>query len=323
MRKSCAVMIAAAVLATVAGNALAQAYPAKPVRLIVPFAAGGTLDITTRILADRLREQSGYIPTVENRPGADGNIGTELVARSTPDGHTLLMSAITIQVIQLALFGKLPYDLYNDFAPVTLLAQIPLLLVTHPSLPVNTVREFIAFAKTRPGQLLYSSTSTGSSIHLAGVMLDRMSGIKTVHIPYKGGGPATIGLVSGEVHYSFMPLALTQQYIAAGRLRAWAIASARRHPDLPKLPTVSESGVPGFEADSWYGLMAPAKTSRDIVAKLNADVLKAINSPELKKRFSEQGIVPQAGTPEQFADYIKRDAAKYSKLVKESGIKVD
>lgn len=211
MRKSCAVLIATTVLATVAGNAPAQTYPAKPVRLIVPFAAGGALDITTRILADRLREQSGYIPVVENRPGADGNIGTVLVARSAPDGHTLLMSAITIQVIQLALFDKQPYDLYDDFAPVTLLAQIPMLLVTHPSLPVNTVREFIAFAKIRPGQLLYSSTGTGSSIHLAGVMFDRMSGIKTVHIPYKGGALATVGLVSGEVHYRFMSLALSQQ----------------------------------------------------------------------------------------------------------------
>ena len=323
MRRMIAVAALAAVLqaAGAAAQTAGPAYPSKPVRLVVPFAPGGTLDITSRILAERLREQSGYVPIVDNRSGADGNIGAEFVARAAPDGHTVLMSAITIQVIQLALFGKLPYDLYNDFAPVTLLAQIPLLLVTHPALPVTSVRELVALGKKRPGQLLYSSTSTGSSTHLAGVMLDWMSGIKTVHIPYKGGGPATFGLVSGEVHYSFMPLALTQQYIATGRLRALGIASARRHADLPKLPTLGEAGVPGFEADSWYGVMVPVKTPRDIVAKLHADVLKAINSPELKKTFSEQGILPHSSTPEQFADYIRKDAAKYSRLVKETGLK--
>lgn len=312
----------ALVFAAAAGGAAAQTYPAKPVRLVIPFAPGGTLDVTTRILADQLRA-SGYTPLVDNRAGADGVIGAELVARSAPDGYTVLMSAITIQVIQLALYEKLPYDLMNDFVPVSLFVQIPLLLVTHKSLPVKTVKEFIALAKSRPGELLYSSSGTGSSIHLAGVLFDRTTGTKTVHIAYKGGGPATMGLVVGEVQYSFMPLALVRQHVESGRLRAIAVASLKRDPNLPNIPTVSESGVKGFEADSWYGVMLPAKTPREIVAKLNADVVKAIASPVVTKKLTEQSIAPRSSTPEEFADYIRRDARKYSKLVKESGIKLE
>lgn len=312
----------ALVFAAAAGAAAAQTYPAKPVRLVVPFAPGGTLDITTRILADQLRA-SGYTPLVDNRAGADGVIGSEFVARSAPDGYTVLMSAITIQVIQLALYEKLPYDLMNDFVPVSLFVQIPLLLVTHKSLPVKTVKELIALAKSRPGELLYSSSGTGSSIHLAGVLFDRTTGTKTVHVAYKGGGPATIGLVVGEVHYSFMPLALVRQHAESGRLRAIAVASLKRDPNLPNIPTVSESGLKGFEADSWYGVMLPAKTPREIVAKLNADVVKAIASPVVTKKLTEQSIVPRSSTPEEFADYIRRDARNYSKLVKESGIKLE
>lgn len=312
----------ALVFAAAAGAATAQTYPAKPVRLVVPFAPGGTLDMTTRILADQLRA-SGYTPLVDNRAGADGVIGSELVARSAPDGYTVLMSAITIQVIQFALYEKLPYDLMNDFVPVSLFVQIPLLLVTHKSLPVKTVKELIALAKSRPGELLYSSSGTGSSIHLAGVLFDRTTGTKTVHVAYKGGGPATIGLVVGEVQYSFMPLALVRQHAESGRLRAIAVASLKRDPNLPDIPTVSESGVKGFEADSWYGMMLPAKTPREIVAKLNIDVVKAIASPAVTKKLAEQSIVPRSSTPEEFADYIRRDARKYSKLVKESGIKLE
>lgn len=312
----------ALVFASAAGAAAAQTYPTKPVRLVVPFAPGGTLDMTTRILADQLRA-SGYAPLVDNRAGADGVIGSELVARSAPDGYTVLMSAITIQVIQLALYEKLPYDLMNDFVPVSLFVQIPLLLVTHKSLPVKTVKELVALARSRPGELLYSSSGTGSSIHLAGVLFDRTTGTKTVHVAYKGGGPATIGLVVGEVQYSFMPLALVRQHAESGRLRAIAVASLERDPNLPDIPTVSESGVKGFEADSWYGVMLPAKTPREIVAKLNADVVKAIASPVVTKKLAEQSIVPRSSTPEEFADYIRRDARKYSKLVKESGIKLE
>lgn len=312
----------ALVFAAAAGAAAAQTYPTKPVRLVVPFAPGGTLDMTTRILADQLRA-SGYTTLVDNRAGADGVIGSEFVARSAPDGYTVLMSAITIQVIQSALYEKLPYDIMNDFVPVSLFVQIPLLLVTHKSLPVKTVKELIALAKSRPGELLYSSSGTGSSIHLAGVLFDRTTGTKTVHVAYKGGGPATIGLVVGEVHYSFMPLALVRQHAESGRLRAIAVASFKRDPNLPNIPTVSESGVKDFEADSWYGLMLPAKTPRQIVAKLNADVVKAIASPMVTKKLAEQSIVPRSSTPEEFADYIRRDARKYSKLVKESDIKLE
>jgi len=314
------VMLAASMQAA---SVAAQQYPAKPVRFVVPFASGGGVDITARLLAQRMSEQSGYTIVVDNRPGANGNLGAEMAARAPADGYTLLMSAVTLQVINSALYSKLPYDLVRDFAPISLLTQAPLFLVVHPSLPVKNVKEFIALAKARPGKLNYGSSGTGSSLHLAGVMFDKATGIKTNHVPYRGGGPAMVELAAGQIEFSYPLLGIVQQFVDSGRVRLLGVAALKRYPDLPNLPTIAEQGVPGFEAETVYGLLAPSNTPRAILDKLNADVVKALAAPEMGRKLAEQGMVPQPTTSEEFARYLKRDLAKYSKVVKESGIQVD
>ncbi len=305
------------------GSVAAQQYPAKPVRFLVPFAAGGGVDITARLLAQRMNEQSGYTIVVDNRPGANGNLGAEMVAKAPADGYTLLMSAVTLQVINSALYSKLPYDLMRDFAPISLLTHAPLFLAVHPSLPVKNVKEFIALARARPGKLNYGSSGTGSSLHLAGVMFDKATGIKTNHVPYRGGGPAVVDLAAGQIEFCYPLLGIVQQFVDSGRVRLLGVAALKRYPDLPNLPTIAEQGVPGFEAETVYGLLAPANTPRAILDKLNADVLKALATSEMKRKLTEQGMVPLPTTGEEFSRYLKRDLAKYSKVVKESGIQVD
>jgi tripartite-type tricarboxylate transporter receptor subunit TctC len=300
-----------------------QPYPAKPVRFVVPFAPGGGVDISSRILGQRLREQSGYTVVVDNRPGANGNLGAEMVAKAPPDGYTLLMSAVTLQIINSALYAKLPYDLVRDFAPISLTTYSPLFLAVHPSLPAKNVKEFIALAKTRPGQLNYGSSGTGSSLHLAGVMFDKATGIKTLHVPYKGGGPAMIDLVAGHIEFSWPLLAIVQPFVDVGKVRLLGVAALKRYPDLPSVPTIAEQGVPGFEAETVYGVMAPIGTPRAIQEKLNADVVKALGAPDMKKKMQEQGMVPQPTTQEEFARYLTRNISLYTKVVKESGIQVD
>ncbi len=305
------------------GSGSAQQYPAKPVRFIVPFAAGGGLDITGRLLAQQLNEQSGYTAIVDNRPGANGNLGAELAAKASADGYTLLMSAVTLQVINSALYSKLPYDLMRDFAPISLLTYAPLFLAVHPSLPVKNVKEFIALAKSRPGRLNYGSSGTGSSLHLAGVMFDKAAGIKTNHVPYRGGGPAAVDLAAGQIEFLYPLLGIVQNFVDTGRIRLLGVAALKRYPDLPNLPTIAEQGVAGFEAETVYGLLAPANTPRPILDKLNADVVKALAAPEMKRKLAEQGMTAQPTTGEEFTKYLRRDLAKYSKVVKESGIQVD
>jgi len=306
-----------------AGSVAAQQYPAKPVRFVVPFATGGGLDITARLLAQRMSEQSGYTIVVDNRPGANGNLGAEMAAKAPADGYTLLMSAVTLQVINSALYSKLPYDLVRDFAPISLLTQAPLFLAVHPSLPVKNVKEFIALAKARPGKLNYGSSGTGSSLHLAGVMFDKATGIKTNHVPYRGGGPAMVDLAAGQIEFSYPLLGIVQHFVDSGRVRLLGVAALKRYADRPNLPTIAEQGVPGFEAETVYGLLAPSNTPRAVLDKLNADVVKALAVPEMKHKLAEQGMVPQPTTGEEFARYLQRDLAKYSKVVKESGIQID
>ena len=305
------------------GSAAAQQYPAKPVRFVVPFATGGALDVTARLLAQRMNEQSGYTIVVDNRPGANGNLGAEMAAKAPPDGYTLLMSAVTLQAINSALYPKLPYDLIRDFAPISLLTHAPLFLAVHPSLPVRNVKEFIALAKARPGKLNYGSSGTGSSLHLAGVMFDKATGIKTNHVPYRGAGPAAVDLAAGQVEFMYPVLSNVQQFLDSGRVRLLGVAALKRDPILPNMPTIAEQGVPGFEAETVYGLLAPANTPRAILAKLGADVVKAVASPEMKQKLAEQGMTPKPTTSEEFSSYLKRDLAKYAKVVKESGIQVD
>jgi len=319
--KAIAALLAAAVLH--AGTAVAQTYPTKAVRFIVPFATGGGLDLAARILTQRLTEQMGYTAIVDNRPGANGNLGAELAAKAPADGYTLLMSAVTLQAINIALYPKLNYDLVRDFAPISLIAQGPLFMVAHPSLPVKGVKEFVALAKARPNQLSYASSGTGSSLHLAGVMFDRIAGTKTTHVPYRGGGPAMVDLAGGHVEFAFSLLGIIQPFVETGRLRNLGVGSLKRYPGLPNVPTVHEQGVTGFEADTWYGLMAPAGIPREVADKLHADVVKAMTSPEMTRRFAEQGMVAQTTSQAEFARYLRNDIAKYGKVVKESGIQVD
>jgi tripartite-type tricarboxylate transporter receptor subunit TctC len=309
-----------AALAAVPDNsARAQAFPAKPVRIVVPFAPGGGVDVTARILAQRLTERVGQSFIVENRTGASGIIGTEYVVKSAPDGYTLLVGSQTTQAVVPALY-KVNYDTARDFAPVTLIATSPLLIVVHPSLPVRSVKDLIALAKSRPGQLTFGAASGGTP-HMAGELFKLVAGIDMLFVPYKGEGPAIADAMGGQISlvFSNLPVALPQA--RGGRLLGIAVTSPQRVSTAPDIPTVSESGLPGFEAATWFGLFAPAATPRDIVAKLNAESVSALNVPEVKDRMAGQGLFVVANTPEQFSAFLKTEIPRWAKVVKDAGVK--
>ncbi len=315
----------AAALAMLSGAApasMAQAWPAKPVRYVVPFPPAGATDILARIVAEKLTPALGQQVVVENRPGAAGNLGTDMVAKSTPDGYTILMLTVA-QSISETLYTKLPYSLQRDLVPVALIARVPNVMEVHPSVPARTVKEFIALAKARPGQINYASSGSGTSIHMSAELFKMMTGVDMVHITYKGSGPALIDLVAGQVSVMFDNLTSSIGYIKSGRLRALAITTAARYPGLPDLPTVAESGVPGYEASAWFGIVAPAGTPRDIITRLNMETNRAINPPDTQERFAQQGAIPAPGTPEDFGAHIRAEIAKWAKVVKVSGAKVD
>ena len=309
----------AAVPAAHAADA-AAGYPAKPVRMIVGYAPGGGTDIMGRIIAQELTKTLAQQFVVENRPGAAQNLGAELVARSPADGYTLFMSSAA-HGINISLYPKLSYHPVRDFAPVALFAISPNLLLVHPSLPARTVKEFIALAKKNPGKLNYSSSGSGSTQHLSGEMLQLMAGISVVHVPYRGTGPSMTALISGEVEFSFANIPSSLNYVQANRMRAIAITSAKRSALLPELPTMIEAGVPGFETATWYGILAPAGTPREIVVKLNRTVNGIVKNPEFSQRLAQLGADPVAETPEQFADYLKTEIERWAKVVKASGAK--
>jgi tripartite-type tricarboxylate transporter receptor subunit TctC len=309
-----------AALAAVPDNsARAQAFPAKPVRIVVPFAPGGGVDVTARILAQRLTERVGQSFIVENRTGASGIIGTEYVVRSAPDGYTLLVGSQTTQAVVPALY-KVNYDAARDFAPVTLIATSPLLIVVHPSLPVRSVKDLIALAKSRPGQLTFGAASGGTP-HMAGELFKLVAGVDMLFVPYKGEGPAIADAMGGQISlvFSNLPVALPQA--RGGRLLGIAVTSPQRVSTAPEIPTVSESGLPGFEAATWFGLFAPAATPRDIVTKLNAESVSALNVPEVKDRMAGQGLFVVANTPEQFSAFLKTEIPRWAKVVKDAGVK--
>jgi len=311
-------------LALAVDHAFAQgtAYPAKPVRIVVPSSPGGGTDILARLLAQKLTENLGQQFVVENRPGAGQIIGIEAVARSAPDGYTLLMAASAI-VINEVLYKKPPYDTLRDFAPITLGASLPNILVVHPALPAKSVRELIALAKARPGMLNYSSAGNGTSPHLSMELFRIMSGITLTHIPYKGTGPATVDLVAGQVQLS-MPNVLTAlPQIKGGKLRALGVTSAKRASGLPDIPAIAEAGVPGYEAIQWYGLLAPAGTSRDVVNKLQSETAKILVLQEVKERLAADGADAVGNRPQEFAAYIKVEIDKWSKVVKAGGITLE
>jgi tripartite-type tricarboxylate transporter receptor subunit TctC len=316
-------ILLASVLATANATAQTQAFPTKAVRFVVPFPAGGPLDIAARAIGQKLNEAWGQPVIVDNRPGAGGNIGAELVAKAVPDGYTILMGAVSTHAINPWLYAKMPYDPVRDFAPVSLVTQVPNVLVVHPSVPARNVKELIALAKAKPGQLNYASGSTGSAGHLAGELFNVMAGVKTVHIPYKGAPAAVIDLLAGQVSFMFDNLASALPNIKAGRVRALAVTTLKRSPLLPELPTMSEAGLKGFDVSTWFGVFAPGGTPKDVVDRLNAAITAALKSPDLRERLAALGAEPMPDTPERFAAFIKTELAKYEKVVKASGARVD
>lgn len=302
--------------------AAAQAWPTKPVRFIVPFAPGGTTDILARILAERLSESLGQQFVVENRAGAGGNIGADLAAKAPADGYTILMSTPGPSAINQYIYSKMPYDTAKDLAPVALVATIPNVMVVHPAVPAKTVQEFVALAKAKPDSLNYGTPGPGSTAHLSTELFKTMTGTKLVHIPYKGSNPALMDLIGGQVQIMIDNLPSAIQFIRAGQLRALAVSSAQRSPALPDVPTIGES-VPGYEASSWFCVVVPAGTPREVVAKLNAEINKALSLPQVKERFDALGATPGGGSPEDLGTFIAAEMVKWKKVAEISGAKLD
>ena len=298
----------------------AQSYPTRPIRYIVPQAPGGSSDTLARVLTQRVAEGLRQQIVIDNRPGATGIIGAELAARANPDGYTLLQVA-TSHATNPAMQARLPYDTLRDFVAISLLSQQPNVFLVHPSVPVRNVKELIAYAKSKPGQLNYATSGTGGSQHLAGELLKSMAGIDMTHVPYKGSPPALVDVIAGRVPLmsSTMPPALPQ--IRSGKVRAIAVTSAKRSPALPDVPTVAESGLPGYEAIAWQGLVAPAGTPRPVIARIQAEFARVLKQPDIGARLTEQGYETVASTPEWFADYIRTEIAKWSKVIRTAGIK--
>jgi tripartite-type tricarboxylate transporter receptor subunit TctC len=316
--------IAAAFLSTAlaSGSALAQAWPSKPIRYLVPFPPAGATDITARIIADKIAGPLGQPVVVENRAGAAGNVGTELVAKAAPDGYTILQCTVA-QSISATLYAKLNYDLEKDLTPVAMIALVPNVMEVNPNVPAKSVAEFIALARSKPGKINFASSGSGTSIHMSAEMFMMMTGVKMVHVPYKGSGPALAGMLGGEVDVMFDNLTSSIGYIKSGKLRALAVTTATRYPELPDVPTMQEAGVPGYEATAWFGMLAPRGTPRSVIARINAEVNKALALPDVKEKLAQQGAVASAWTPEQFGEFIHNEIAKWAKVVKASGAKVE
>ncbi len=314
-------LIVAAVGVLFVHPALAQTYPGKPIRIVVPFPAGGNADIFARALSQKMAESWSQGVVVDNRAGAAGIIGTQLVAKAPADGYTLLMGTTGTHTTNPAVYEKLPYDPVRDFAPVSNFADSPFLLVVHPSIPARNLKQLIALARARPGQLHYASFGVGSSAHLAGEMLRTAARIEIVHVPYKGGPPALADVVGGHVALMFNALPAVIPQVKAGKLRALALAADKRAPSAPDMPTFAEAGIPDFEAGSWYGVLAPAGTPKDVVAKLHAEIVRVLALPDMKQRLASEGAVGIGNTPEQFAEQIGKDMVRWAKVAKDANVK--
>jgi len=313
----------AAFAGTLPGAGGAQGYPNRPIRLVVPFPPGGSLDVVARAIGQKLTAVWGQPVVIDNRPGAGGNIGADLVAKSAPDGYTILEGALSTHAVNVSLYGKLPYDPVKDFAPITLVATTPNVLVLNSAFAVNSVPELIAYAKAHPGALSFGSGSNGSAGHLAGELFKTEAGVDMVHVPYKGAAPALQALLAGDTQLMFDNLANSTPQLKAGKLKALAVTTARRSPLAPELPTLAETGLPGFDIYTWWGFMAPAGTPPEIIAKWNAEVTRILGTPEMKAFFAQQGAEPAPTTPDQFAALIKSEIPKYARIIKDSGAKVD
>ena len=320
--KALTICIAALCALLVTAVAIAQNYPSKTIRYIVPWPPGGGADVLSRILGPKLAEDLGQQVVIDNRGGAAGNIGAEIAAKSPADGYTIVFAYAGTHAINPSIYSKLPFR-ESDFAPVIWLAEVPQVLVVHPSLPVKTVKDVIALAKAKPDQLTYGSSGSGAMNHLTGALFTMMTKTHIVHVPYKGGGPAAIALLSGEISMIFGEPATVVQQIKAGKVRAIAVTSPKHALALPDLPTVAESGVPGYEVTSWNGILAPAGTPPDIVRRLNTDLNKIIAAPDMRQRMIDNGFEHVGGPPEKFGDKIRAEIAKWAPVVKSAGVKVD
>ena len=316
-----AAALAATLLCAVPG-ATAQSYPVKSIRVISGFPPGSGADITARVIGARLGDALGQQVVVDNRPGAGSNIAAEIAVKSPADGYTLFIGTVA-NTINATLYSKLPFDFARDFAPVALTTAAPNVLVVHPSVPAKSVKELIALARSRPGQLNFASAGTGTAPHLSGELFNAMAGVRMVHIPYKGSPPAVTDLLAGEVALMFSPSSTVLPHVKIGRLRALAVTTATRLPSLPELPTVAESGLKGYETLTWFGFVAPARTPPAVVTRLNAEIVKVLALPDVRNLFAAQGIETLGGTPNHFASYIRDEIAKWAKVIRLSGAKAD
>ena len=323
MKRLSTALLAAALALALSQGALAQAFPAKPIRIICPFPPGGGVDITARAIGLELSKSMGQPVTVENKPGAGGNIGAAETARAAPDGYTLFLTLNSLHSISPLLYSKLPFDAVKDFAFITPLVAFSNVLIVNPANPAKSVQELVAQARAQPGKLTYASSGNGTNVHLVGELFRSMAGIEIVHVPYKGSAPALTDMLGGNVTMMFetIPFAISQ--IKSGKLRALAVTSARRQPLLPEVPTLAESGLPGFDTIAWYGLIAPAATPRDVVMKLNSEAIKGANSKEFRERMEPLGFEIVTGSPERMAEMVRADAARWAPVVKAAGVKIE
>ena len=325
-RRAFVALAAATVLCALAGSTAAQSYPTRPIRLVVPYPPGGPLDSAARALAERVKEPLGIV-VVENRPGAGGNIGVDQVAKSAPDGYSLVIGAVATHAINPWLFSRLPYDPIKDFAPITLVAHVPNVLVMTPEraeqLNIRSARDLVAYARANPGKLNYASGGNGSAGHMAGELLKSQARISAVHIPYAGAAPAQLGLLAGQTDFMFDNLASALTQVKGGKLRAFAVTTARRSDSMPDVPTMAESGLPGFDVSTWFGVFAPAGTPAAVVDRLNHAFTAALQSPEMRERLARMGAEPAPMAPAAFGQFVRAEMAKYEKVVKFSGARVD
>jgi tripartite-type tricarboxylate transporter receptor subunit TctC len=318
--KPCNLLLTVLTASLLALPAAGQDYPTKPIRVIVPYAAGGNTDITARAVGTKLTEVLGKQIVVENRPGAGTNIGSELVVRAPADGYTLLMGGAA-NAVNMSLFRKPPYNTQRDLAPVVWCVQGANVLSVHPSLPVTTLKQLIALAKARPGELNFASSGIGGSNHMGGELFKMMAGVNIVHVPYKGNSPALTDAIGGHVEMIISGVPALLPHIRSGKLRAIAIGSLKRFAAIPEVPTFNEAGLPGYQSTNWFGLLAPIKTPRNIIARLNSEVDKILASPDLKKRFLTSGLEPRGGSPEHFAKFIDEEIEKYARVIKKAKVK--
>lgn len=304
-------------------EATAQRYPARPIRIVSPFAAGGSTDILARLIGQKLTESWGEPVIVDNRAGAGGIVGSDLVAKAQPDGYTLLLTSTSAHAINPALHRTLPYDPLRDFAAVTQVATGHNILVVHPSVPAKSVQALIALAKSKPGTLTFSSGGNGTPAHIAGELFKSLAKVDMVHVPYKGGGPAAVALLAGEVSLSFGSVTTVLPQVRANRLKALAVTGAKRSSMVPELPTIAEAGVPGYALNSWYGVLAPARTPRQIVAKLSTEIVRILNLADVRAKLLQEGVDPEGTTPQEFSAFIRGEVEKWPRLVKAAGARID